>query len=85
MRTCQTAIHIFKNHPNKSQIRFIVLPLVKEGINTGYDYCLSVEHMRTIIEPLAEEHGLTFDYSLLYVFGIPDLSQANVAIDVGQV
>jgi hypothetical protein len=37
IRTCETAIHIFKGHPNKSNIKFIVLLSVKEGLNLSND------------------------------------------------
>lgn len=37
IRTCETAIHIFKGHPNKQNIKFIVLPSVKEGLNLCND------------------------------------------------
>jgi len=32
-----TTIHMFKNHPNKDKIRFIVLPLVREIMNASCD------------------------------------------------
>ena len=37
VRTCETAIHIFKNHPRKKDIKFIILPSVKEGLNLCND------------------------------------------------
>lgn len=46
MRTIQTAIHLFKSHPNKANIKFIVLPLLKESFNCAYDLCLTRENLR---------------------------------------
>jgi phosphohistidine phosphatase SixA len=31
-RALQTAYHLFKNHPNFSNIKFIIVPKAKEGI-----------------------------------------------------
>ncbi len=56
IRACQTAIHVFKNHPNKKDIKFIVLPLVKEGLNLNNDKCGTLERMRKVINPMIEEH-----------------------------
>ena len=36
-RCLMTTIHMFKNHPNKDKIRFIVLPLVREIMNASCD------------------------------------------------
>jgi len=33
----QTAIHMFKNHPNLSNIRFIVEPMLHEVMHTTCD------------------------------------------------
>ena len=32
-----TTIHTFKNHPNKENIKFIVLPLAREILNATCD------------------------------------------------
>jgi broad specificity phosphatase PhoE len=39
-RTIETAVHLFKSHPNRTTIKFFVLPLLKEGFNSAYDLCL---------------------------------------------
>ncbi|CDW90334.1 UNKNOWN [Stylonychia lemnae] len=82
VRACQTAIHIFKNHPNKDKIKFIVIPLVKEGLNTGNDKCGTYERMRKIIDPLVTEHNLHFDFSMMHTFGLPDLIQIKVTTEL---
>lgn len=33
----QTAIELFQNHPNLKNISFIILPLVREILNTSND------------------------------------------------
>lgn len=83
LRTCETAIHTFKNHPNKRNIQFIVLPSVKEGLNLCNDKQGTYKRLRRLIDPLLAEHGLTFDFSLMFgSFGIPELAQVNVATDL---
>jgi broad specificity phosphatase PhoE len=37
LRTCETAIHTFKTHPNRKNIKFLVLPSLKEGLNVCND------------------------------------------------
>ena len=37
LRTCMTAMHMFKKHPNKNNIKFIVLPAAKEGLHLCND------------------------------------------------
>ena len=85
IRTCETAIHIFKNHPNKANIKFVVLPSIKEGLNLCNDKQGTHSRMRRIIDPLLKEHGLQFDFSLMFSsFGLPDMAQVNVATDIGR-
>lgn len=36
-RALQTAIHMFKNHPNKDKITFVVLPLIHEYFHVSND------------------------------------------------
>lgn len=38
--------------------------------------------MRQIIDPLVAEHGLHFDYSMMHVFGMPDLVQVKVTTEL---
>jgi broad specificity phosphatase PhoE len=44
-RTLQTCIHMFKAHPNKEEIRFIVLPVVREVLETSNDIALDIDHI----------------------------------------
>jgi len=32
-----TTVHMFKNHPNKDNIKFVVLPMVREVLHTVCD------------------------------------------------
>ena len=83
VRTCQTAIHIFKSHPNKKHVRFVVLPSIKEGLNLCNDKQGTPERMRQIIDPLLAENDMKFDFSMMYSFaGVPDLAQVDVSVDL---
>jgi S-ribosylhomocysteine lyase LuxS involved in autoinducer biosynthesis len=42
-RTLQTCIHLFKNHPNKQDIRFIVLPIIREVLETSNDIAHDID------------------------------------------
>ena len=37
LRTCMTAAHMFQNHPNKENIKFVVVPSIKEGMHLCND------------------------------------------------
>ena len=75
IRTCETAIHIFKNHPNKDKIKFIVLPSVKEGLNLCNDKQGTYQRLRRIIDPILLEHNLKFDFHLMFsAFGLPEMA-----------
>jgi hypothetical protein len=37
-RAMQTAINMFKTHPNAKNIKFIVLPICREVFNTSNDF-----------------------------------------------
>ena len=37
LRTCMTTKFMFRNHPNKHSIKFIVLPIAKEGMHLCND------------------------------------------------
>ena len=71
-RTLMTAIHMFKEHPNKGGIQFIVLPLVTEVIQYMSDTCIDCFEL---IEKFGEgkdiTEGIKFDFSMLYNYKIP--------------
>jgi len=39
-RAMMTTVHMFKEHPNKEKIRFIVLPIVREILHTVCDLAI---------------------------------------------
>ena len=41
--------------------------------------------MRGIVDPLILEHGLNFDFSMMHTFGVPDLVQVNVAVNLERI
>lgn len=83
-RALQTCIHLFKNHPNKKNVRFIVLPVVREVLETSNDIAQDIDH---IVEKYSAGkeicHGLHFDFSMNLLHGQPKLWQiftlANLA------
>jgi hypothetical protein len=75
LRTCETAIHIFKGHPEKKNIKFIVLPSIKEGLNLCNDKQGTYHRLRSKIDHLLKEHELNFDFSMMFsAFGLPDMA-----------
>jgi broad specificity phosphatase PhoE len=51
IRCMETAIHLFKNYPNKEKLTFVVVPHMKEGLNTSNDMCTSNQILRSTIDP----------------------------------
>lgn len=75
-RTLQTCIHMFKNHPNKKNIRFIVLPVVREVLETSNDIAHDIDY---IVDKYSHGkeicNGIHFDFSLNLLHGQPKLWQ----------
>ena len=42
LRTMQTTVEMFKNHPNVANIRFVVVPLLREVLNIYADVAMDV-------------------------------------------
>jgi len=36
-RTCMTTMHMYKTHPNRENIKFIIVPIAKEGLHLCND------------------------------------------------
>jgi hypothetical protein len=67
-----TTIHMFKNHPNKEKIEFIVLPIVREILHTTNDIAMDIDFiMEKYGEGKEEACGLKFNFSRCLVYGIP--------------
>ena len=69
LRTCMTATELFKNHPNKSNIRFVIMPLAKESAHLCNDFMkgpFKNQIWEKYSDP-AKVHGLKFDFQ--YMFG----------------
>ena len=75
-RTMMTTIHMFKNHPNKANIRFVVLPIVRECMNTTNDIAIDCDELMTkFAEGTPATCGIVFDFSRMFLYGIPQLWQ----------
>lgn len=69
-----TTIHMYKNHPNKKNIKFVVLPMIREVYHTTNDIAIDVyEMMEKFGEGAEMACGLNFDFSNIYQYGVPDL------------
>ena len=71
-RALQTAIHMFKSHPNLDKMQFIVVPHCHEIMHTSNDIPMDVYQLIKHFahgEALCE--GLKFDFSWLLHYGNP--------------
>ena len=61
---------MFKKHPSKDTIRFIVLPIVREILGTTNDLAMEIEDTMFKYGPDQEIcEGIQFDFSLLMLYG----------------
>lgn len=85
VRTCDTTIWLFAKHPNKHKIKFILCPIVKEGLNLNNDLSHSIEHLYSLYGEHNKEknHGIVFDFSQVKggVFGVPIVWNFDVLTD----
>jgi broad specificity phosphatase PhoE len=73
-RAMMTTIHMFKNHPDKANIKFVVLPIAREVLHTTNDIAMDCHEMiEKYSEGKPEACGLKFDFSRLFLYGIPQL------------
>ncbi|CDW86509.1 UNKNOWN [Stylonychia lemnae] len=75
-RAIQTAINMFKKHPNLQNIKFIILPIAREVLETSNDVSPDIEKIVEKYSPgqsICE--GLNFNFSMVYLYGIPRLWQ----------
>lgn len=86
-RTLETAYHIFKTHPNFKMIKFIVVPNLRESMNTISDIPENVDDVKAEFTELIPQ----LDYSLLkqcknkyyyYIENMPKEIQRKIAKDI---
>ena len=62
-----TTINIFKNHPDKKSLKFVVMPLVREVMKTMNDVAMDVDKL---VEKYAAGNdiceGIDFDFTALF-------------------
>ena len=82
-RAIMTTIHMFKNHPNKDNIQFIVLPIIREILHTTNDVAIDCDELMIKYgEGTPAAHGIKFDFSRFYLYGIPQLWQVYTLANV---
>jgi len=71
-----TTVHMYKNHPNKDNIHFVVLPIVREVLHTTCDIAMDCHEMMAKFSEGSEAAcGIKFDFSRMFLYGIPQLWQ----------
>jgi len=76
IRALMTAVHMFKTHPNKANIKFVVLPTIREVMHTTNDIASDIHDVIERFGPgKPDAHGINLDFSKMFVYGIPSLWQ----------
>ena len=74
-RALQTAIHMFKTHPDKKEIQFIILPIAREVMGWACDIAVSYDQMK---EEFGGTHeGIFFDFSMFGQYATQQMWQVN--------
>ena len=68
IRTCITAALLFKNHPNRREIKFIIAPIIKEGLHLNNDLVYSIDKFREILEKDEMFEEMNFDFTFSNFF-----------------
>lgn len=80
---------MFADHPNKEKIKFILTPIIKEGLNASNDLTHSVEYLSSLFGDHNKKKNLdiTFDFSMMRsgVFGDFKIWNANVLTELESV
>lgn len=82
-RAMQTVIHMFKSHPNKDNIKFVVLPIIREVLHTVCDIAMdSDDLMKKFADGEPGNFGIKFDFSRFSLYGVPQLWQVSTLANV---
>jgi len=76
----ETCVHLFKSHPNLSNIKFVVVPILREVLESSSDIAMDMEEMMERFSSGTE--GIRFDFSYLMLQGAPELWQVGTLTSV---
>ena len=82
LRTCMTTTHMFKTHPNKDKIKFVIVPIAKEGMHLCNDFSGPIAPVYEIFSDPSKCHGLHFDFSMIHSYGTESVWQHNIVGDL---
>lgn len=82
VRTMMTTINLFASHPNKSDIKFILVPMAKEGLHLCNDLTRSIEYLQAKFGDPEQCRGIMFDFSMCFVYGNQNVWGLNVLGDL---
>ena len=79
-----TTIHMFKNHRNKKNIRFIILPIAHEILRSTSDIPMNINDLMKMYGANGSEetYGIELDWSLILTNGNPELWVLNTITDL---
>ena len=85
LRTMMTCVELFKDHPSKEDILFVVLPIIKEGAHLCNDFMRGPFKEQIIDKFSSPEncHGLKFDFTYIVgCYGCESILQFNLISEV---
>ena len=71
-----TTVNMFKDHPNRENIHFVVLPILREVFYSVGDIAIDCHELMDKFGQGSEAaQGIKFDFSRFFLYGIPQLWQ----------
>ena len=77
-----TTVQIFKEHPDRENIEFKVLPHAKENTHVSNDMCKALSETFPEFSNPANTFGMKFDFSLMHCYGRDSSWQMNIVSDL---
>jgi len=67
-----TTVNMFRNHPNKENMHFVVMPILREVFYSVGDIAIDCHELMEMYKEGSEAAGgIKFDFSRFFLYGIP--------------
>ena len=81
-RTCMTTVGMFKTHPKKDKIKFLIVPIAKEGMHLCNDISGPFSRVFDFFSKPENCSGISFDFSLFHSYGTEATWQMDIISDL---
>ena len=83
MKRClMTCTEMFKSHPKRAEINFVILPFGKECLHVSNDLCGPLKDVFDHFSKPENVFGIHYDFSLMHCYASAPTWQMNVVADL---